>query len=112
MIPPYGWKFAIDGIHLELNIKEQTVLKLVYVILKEGLIYKDIEKILVERGVLHERKDKTKRDDIVKYWKDKIYEGDMGCDWCDALNRCWRCGEYHNNLDRCHIVPSQLEGKI
>ena len=30
---------------------------------------------------------------IREYWKPKIYEGDMGCDWADAHNHCWRCGK-------------------
>jgi hypothetical protein len=52
---------------------------------------------------------KTTRADIIAYWSKKIYEGDLGCDWSEAHERCWRCGTTHKekSLQRCHIVPSQ-----
>ena len=55
----------------------------------------------------------TNHEDIVDYWSSRIYEGDMGCDWDEALNRCWRCGTHHNtkSLNRCHIIPALLGGK-
>lgn len=30
--------------------------------------------------------------ECVDYWSEKIYEGDIGVDWCNADTRCWRCG--------------------
>ena len=52
---------------------------------------------------------KTRRKDIVDYWCQRVYEGDMGTDWDEADKRCWRCGNKHThkNLDRCHIIPEQ-----
>jgi hypothetical protein len=51
---------------------------------------------------------------IASYWRDKVYEGDMGIDWEDeAHKRCWRCGRISKNRNvtqRCHIIPSSLGG--
>ncbi len=49
---------------------------------------------------------KTKAPEIVDYWSRRIYEGDLGTDWCDASERCWRCAE-RSSLERCHIIPAQ-----
>jgi hypothetical protein len=49
---------------------------------------------------------KTSKEQIADYWRPLKYEGDMGCDWCDALERCWRCG-IKRSLTRCHIIPHQ-----
>ncbi len=50
---------------------------------------------------------KTTAQQIVDYWEvNGPYEGDIGCDWADARNHCWRCG-IKGNLDRCHIIPHQ-----
>jgi HNH endonuclease len=49
----------------------------------------------------------TTGEQIVAYWEEAgPTELDMGCDWADALNHCWRCG-LKGSLDRCHIVPAQ-----
>ena len=53
---------------------------------------------------------KTKKQEIVDYWTNRQYEQDMGCDWSEAHERCWRCG-YKKKLERCHILPDALEGK-
>lgn len=50
---------------------------------------------------------KTTREDIAAYWSARVYEGDMGCDWSEALTHCWRCGCEKKSLHRCHIVPAQ-----
>ena len=52
---------------------------------------------------------KTTRKKIVEYWSKYVYEGDLGTDWDEAENRCWRCGveRKNGNLDRCHIIPEQ-----
>ena len=51
---------------------------------------------------------------IFSYWRDKVYEGDIGIDWEDeAYKRCWRCGRISKNRNatqRCHIIPSSLGG--
>lgn len=50
---------------------------------------------------------KTKPAEIIAYWLERVYEGDMGVDWCDADARCWRCGTAHSSpLQRCHIIPA------
>ena len=48
---------------------------------------------------------------IREYWKPKIYEGDMGWDWADAHNHCWRCGKKTSHLEKCHIIAEQFGGK-
>jgi hypothetical protein len=52
---------------------------------------------------------KSKFPEIISYWETKIYEGDIGVDWCDADERCWRCG-YKARLEKCHIIPHSLGG--
>lgn len=52
---------------------------------------------------------KTSIQEIVAYWSDKKYEGDMGVDFAEAHERCWRCG-YDLPLQRCHIIPASLGG--
>lgn len=47
--------------------------------------------------------------DAVAYWEDRVYEGDMGCDWDEADVRCWRCG-YLRKCQKCHIVPKAIGG--
>lgn len=47
--------------------------------------------------------------DAVAYWEERVYEGDIGCDWNEADVRCWRCG-YLRSCQRCHIVPQSLGG--
>ena len=47
--------------------------------------------------------------DAVAYWEDRVYEGDMGCDWDEADVRCWRCG-YLRSCQKCHIVPKSIGG--
>ena len=45
---------------------------------------------------------------IIEHWETKVYEGDMGCDWSDALNHCWRCGRQTSSLEMCHIIAKQF----
>ena len=52
----------------------------------------------------------TKLKDEIAYWSQRIDECDIGCDWSDAANHCWRCG-CESQLQRCHIVPRSLGGK-
>ena len=56
---------------------------------------------------------KTTHKEIVDYWSQYIYEGDMGTDWSEALNHCWRCGYEHKtkSLHRCHIIAKQFGGE-
>lgn len=53
-------------------------------------------------------------EEIRAYWMQRIAESDMGCDWSDALERCWRCsrpGHAGKALQRCHIVPRSIGGQ-
>jgi len=52
---------------------------------------------------------KTKIDDIVDYWSERISESDISVDWTEANSHFWRCG-YKSKLDICHIVPDSLGG--
>jgi HNH endonuclease len=52
---------------------------------------------------------KTKKEDIVDYWRGKVYEGDLNFDWSDADIVCWNCG-CRRFTERCHIVPHSLNG--
>ena len=52
---------------------------------------------------------KTKHKEIVDYWSAIEDECDLGVDWSEAHERCWRCG-YKSSLQRCHIVPDSLGG--
>lgn len=45
----------------------------------------------------------------VDYWSALICESDTGVDWCDAHDRCWRCGA-QRLLQKCHIVAKQFGG--
>jgi hypothetical protein len=47
--------------------------------------------------------------DAVAHWGDRVYEGDIGCDWDEADVRCWRCG-YLRKCQKCHIVPRSIGG--
>lgn len=47
--------------------------------------------------------------DAVAYWETRVDECDLGSDWAEAHERCWRCG-YKRKLQRCHIVPFSLGG--
>lgn len=46
----------------------------------------------------------------VAYWSRRVYEGDIGVDWCDAEERCWRCGD-KTALQLCHILAAQFGGQ-
>jgi len=51
--------------------------------------------------------------DACEFWRTRIYEGDTGVDWADALDgkgRCYRCGECSHKPQKCHIVPRSLGG--
>ena len=56
------------------------------------------------------RSNKTSILDIVDYWSERIDECDIGVDWAEAEERCWRCGA-KKELVRCHIIPHELGGK-
>jgi hypothetical protein len=47
--------------------------------------------------------------ECVAYWSEIVYEGDIGVDWADADERCWRCGS-KSKLQKCHIVARQFGG--
>lgn len=53
---------------------------------------------------------KTTKEEIIDYWENKQYEGELSVDWSEAGERCWRCG-YKKPLERCHIIPDSLGGK-
>jgi len=53
-------------------------------------------------------------EEIRAYWMARVDESDMGCDWSEALERCWRCsrkGRRGKALQRCHIVPRSIGGQ-
>lgn len=50
--------------------------------------------------------------EAIDYWKDLIDEEDIGTDWADAHNHCWRCGKTVKNLQRCHIKPKSRGGGL
>ena len=53
-------------------------------------------------------------EEIRAYWMQRIDESDMGCDWSDALERCWRCSRQTKRakaMQRCHIVPRSIGGE-
>ena len=52
----------------------------------------------------------TTKKQIVNYWASRVDESDLGVDWCDALDRCWRCAIETKRLERCHIIPKSLGG--
>ncbi|VUX10777.1 HNH endonuclease [Streptococcus constellatus] len=52
---------------------------------------------------------RTTINDIVAYWANKVYEGDLSVDWSEAHERCWRCA-HKTRLERCHIIPYSLGG--
>jgi hypothetical protein len=54
------------------------------------------------------RKPPPSVTDIVGYWSQHLYEGDIGVDWCDAHERCWRCG-CKRKLHKCHITPNSIK---
>lgn len=64
-----------------------------------------------EKERIKRRRQKAKQwiKDAVAYWEDRIYEGDIGCDWDEADIRCWRCG-YLRSCQKCHIVAKSLGG--
>jgi len=66
---------------------------------------------MTQEASIKRRKKRVPRwiRDAVAYWQDRIYEGDIGCDWNEADVRCWRCG-YLRSCQRCHIVPQSLGG--
>jgi len=45
----------------------------------------------------------------VLHWSRIVHESDIGCDWIDAHERCWRCGCVRT-LQKCHIVARQFGG--
>lgn len=46
----------------------------------------------------------------VQYWSQVHCESDVGVDWSDAEDRCWRCGS-KRTLQKCHIVAKQFGGE-
>lgn len=57
------------------------------------------------------RKSITTIQEIVDYWRNILYEGDLSVDWDNADSHCWRCG-CEKNLERCHIIPDSLGGRM
>ena len=57
---------------------------------------------------------KEKHKKIVNYWEKNLYkehnmhEWDMGCDFSEATEWCWRCGIDTSRLEMCHIIPKQF----
>lgn len=49
-------------------------------------------------------------DQIIEYWASHESECELGIDWSEADERCWRCG-YKSKLQKCHIIPDSLNGK-
>ena len=47
--------------------------------------------------------------ECVAFWSARIYEGDIGVDWADATEHCWRCGA-KSKLQKCHVVAKQFGG--
>lgn len=47
--------------------------------------------------------------DCITYWSVRVCETEIGVDWSDADERCWRCGG-KRSLQRCHIVAKQFGG--
>ena len=45
----------------------------------------------------------------VSHWSRLVPETEVGVDWADAHDRCWRCGS-KRSLQRCHIVARQFSG--
>lgn len=50
--------------------------------------------------------------ECVDYWSARICETDIGVDWSDAIDRCWRCGCQTKSLQKCHIVAKQFGGNM
>jgi len=48
-------------------------------------------------------------DGCIKHWSSIVYEGDLGVDFSDAHERCWRCG-YKRRVQKCHIIAKSLGG--
>ena len=53
---------------------------------------------------------KSSNKEIVEHWSNIVDESDIGVDWSDALDRCWRCARKRKTLERCHIIPENLGG--
>ena len=75
----------------------------------------ELEKVKKENEKLKRRKNKrpqikTTKKQIVDYWDEIEDEGELGVDFSDAEEICWRCG-CKRNLERCHIIPEALGGK-
>lgn len=47
--------------------------------------------------------------DCIDHWSALVCESDIGVDWSDAFDRCWRCGE-QRRIQKCHIVAKQFGG--
>ena len=54
---------------------------------------------------------KTTTKQIVNYWKEHLSDYMIGVKWEDATVYCWRCA-YKRKLQRCHIIPDSLGGKV
>lgn len=47
--------------------------------------------------------------DCIEHWSAIVCESDIGVDWSDAEDRCWRCGG-KGRIQKCHIVAKQFGG--
>jgi len=70
--------------------------------------------VLSEPTTLSGLKRRTKNgswlDAAVLYWRTRVYEGDLGCDWSEADKVCWNCG-HCRSLQKCHIIPRSIGGE-
>lgn len=48
-------------------------------------------------------------EDCIAHWSGRVFEQDIGVDWADAHDRCWRCGAARS-LQKCHVVARQFGG--
>lgn len=53
---------------------------------------------------------KTTHKQIIDYWETIVDYEDLGANFEEAHERCWRCG-YKSTLHRCHIIPDSLGGE-
>jgi len=65
---------------------------------------------------LHDRWNASRRKpaewlrEAILYHIRRVDEMDLGVDWSEAHERCWRCGD-KTKCQKCHIVPDSLGGK-
>jgi len=50
--------------------------------------------------------------ECVDFWSSRVCETEIGCDWSDAEEHCWRCGYETKKLQKCHVVAKQFGGSL